>query len=108
MEKVPGCWEHMFMVWESLKSSKASKSSVSAVWLDVANAYGSIPHKLIFFALIRYGVPEKWIDIVMSYYVVSGVNLSLRLHRPVGIDILKVFLSVVRFPSFSFCLASML
>jgi len=67
MEKVPGCWEHISMIWDALKSAKASKSSVSAFWLDVANAYGSILHKLIFFALWRYGVPEKWINL-MSYY----------------------------------------
>ena len=68
MEKVPGCWEHMSMVWETLKSSKTAKSCVSVVWLDVANAYGSIPHKLIFYALKRYGVPDLWIDLIMSYY----------------------------------------
>ena len=67
MEKIPGCWEHMSMVWDSLKSSKHNKTSFSAIWLDVANAYGSVPHRLIYFALKHYGVSEKWIKIIQQY-----------------------------------------
>ena len=51
MEKMPGCWEHISMVWSALKDARSSKSSLSAIWLDITNAYGSIPHKLIIFAL---------------------------------------------------------
>ena len=61
MAKVPGCWEHMSLVWEALKSAKSNKGSVACIWLDIANAYGSIPHKLIFFALKRYGIPQHWL-----------------------------------------------
>ena len=68
MEKVPGCWEHMSVVWGALKEARASKSSLATVWLDIANAYGSIPHKLIFFALKRYGVSLHWIDLIKCYY----------------------------------------
>ena len=38
------------------------------LWLDLANAYGSVPQKLIQFALRRYLVPEDWIDLIMAYY----------------------------------------
>ena len=68
MEKIPDCWVHMSMVWDSLKSEKHDKTSLSAIWLDVANAYGSLPHRLIYFALKRYGVSEKWIKIIQQYY----------------------------------------
>ena len=68
MERVPGCWEHMSMVWKALKEARENKGDIANVWLDIANAYGSIPHQLIFLALRRYGVPEKWISIVTNYY----------------------------------------
>ena len=68
MEKVPGCWEHMSVVWKELKSSKSEKNNVSAIWLDIANAYGSVPHQLIFFSLKRYGVPDCWISLFLKYY----------------------------------------
>ena len=68
MEKVPGCWEHMSSVWDELKDNKLNKTSISAVWLDIANAYGSVTHQLIFLALERYGVHPHWINIIKSYY----------------------------------------
>ena len=51
MSKVPGCWEHMSLVWNELKEIKSKKSNITSVWLDIANAYGSIPHQLIFLVL---------------------------------------------------------
>ena len=68
MKKVAGCWEHTAMVWSALKDARKSKKSLAVLWLDLANAYGSVPHKLIVFALRRYQVPEDWISLVMSYY----------------------------------------
>ena len=68
MEKIPGCWEHMSMVWNELKSTKPEHGNLAAVWLDIANAYGFVPHQLIFFALQRYGVPEHWIKLIRNYY----------------------------------------
>ena len=38
-------------IFHELKSSKSQKGSLAAIWLDIANAYGSVPHQLIFFAL---------------------------------------------------------
>ena len=68
MERVTGCWEHMSVVWNELKSSKKENLDLSAIWLDIANAYGSVPHQLIFFALRRYGVPENTISLIEKYY----------------------------------------
>ena len=69
MEKVPGCWEHMSLVWDELQNSKLNESNITAVWLDIANAYGSVPHQLIYAALERYGVHPHWIKIHKYYYV---------------------------------------
>ena len=68
MEGTPGCWEHMSMVWAALREARQVKKSVATIWLDIANAYGSIPHELIFFALARYGVSQHCIDLVRTYY----------------------------------------
>ena len=47
MEKIPGCWEHPPMVWHALKEARAQKSNLTTIWLKIANAYGSIPHKYL-------------------------------------------------------------
>ena len=56
------------MVWHALKEARTHKSTLATIWLDIANAYGSIPHKLIIFALHRYGVSPQWIRLVQNYY----------------------------------------
>ena len=71
MKKAPGCWEHISMVWAALKEAKSKKVSLATIWLDIANAYGSIPHKLIIFALHGYGASPKWIHLIQTYY--SGI-----------------------------------
>ena len=68
MEKVPGCWDHMSVVWDKLKSRKTEKSNIAAIWLDIANAYRSVPHQLLFFTLRRYGIPEHWASLFIKYY----------------------------------------
>ena len=59
------------MVWSTLKEARSTKSSLANIWLDIANAYGSIPHRLLFFALERYGVYPHWISLIKIYY--SGI-----------------------------------
>ena len=68
MENIPGCWEHIAMIWDSLKDARLNQKDLVAIWLDIANAYGSISHQLIFLALRRYGIPKKWISIIEKYY----------------------------------------
>ena len=63
-----GCWEHTTMVWSALRDAKLNSKSLVSLWLDLENAYGSIPHKLIEFALRRYKVPERWIELLLGYY----------------------------------------
>ena len=39
-----GCMEKILsMVWHALKEARAQKSNLGITWLDIANAYGSIP-----------------------------------------------------------------
>ena len=68
MENTPGCWEHMSMVWAALKDARLAKADVSAIWLDIKNAYGSVPHQLIFLALQRYGVSKHFLELLQSYF----------------------------------------
>ena len=68
MEKIPGCLEQLSMVRHALKEARAQNSNLAVIWLDIANAYGSIPHKLIVFALHRYGVCPQWIRLIKTYY----------------------------------------
>ena len=49
-------------------TAKHEKKQLHIVWLDLANAYGSVPHNCIRFALKFFHIPEKVADILMQYF----------------------------------------
>ena len=51
-----------------IREAKAEKKDLVVTWLDIANAYGSIPHSLIQIALRRAHVPDEICKLVESYY----------------------------------------
>ncbi|KAL6487621.1 hypothetical protein MHYP_G00042470 [Metynnis hypsauchen] len=53
----PGCIEHASMIWEQIQCAKREKSDLHVVWLDMANAYGSVTHKLVEFVLEFFHIP---------------------------------------------------
>ena len=64
---VSGCLEHASMIWEAIQRAKSEKLDLDVVWLDLANAYGSVPHQMIQLALKMYHVPEG-IQIMLEEY----------------------------------------
>ena len=46
-----GCVEHSAVIWEQIQRAKREKDDLYVMWLDLANAYGSVPHQLIKFAM---------------------------------------------------------
>ena len=57
MVEVAGCIEHSTLIFEALKEAKEEYQSICLAMLDFANAYGSIRHNLIHFALEWYHFP---------------------------------------------------
>uniref|UniRef100_A0A3B1JJ67 Reverse transcriptase domain-containing protein n=1 Tax=Astyanax mexicanus TaxID=7994 RepID=A0A3B1JJ67_ASTMX len=70
----PGCIEHATMIWEQIQRAKREKSDLHVVWLDMANAYGSVPHKLVEFALEFFYIPDCIITIIGKYF--SNLRMS--------------------------------
>ncbi len=64
----PGCVEHTAMIWHTIQVARVEKSDLSVIWLDLANAYGSIPHSLISFSMDFFHIPEKLQKFLMCYY----------------------------------------
>ena len=65
---VSGCIEHPFALYEALRDAFANHRSICTLWIDLANAFGSVRHNLIQFALEWYHVPKIIRDIVLNYY----------------------------------------
>lgn len=60
--------EHIGVVSQLLKEAKRNRGDIAIVWLDLKNAYGSIPHKLVEAALHRHYVPSKITELISDYY----------------------------------------
>ena len=66
--EVSGCLEHTALLSQLIREAKTGKGNLVVTWLDIANAYGSMPHSLILTALERTHVPERMRQLVGSYY----------------------------------------
>ena len=67
-EGVAGCIEHTTLQWEMLKHAKAAQRSIVMTWLDLENAYGSLRHMMVQFALKWYHIPQKISELIFRYY----------------------------------------
>ena len=65
---LPGCLEHSFALFEALRDAKEHQRQIIVTWIDLANAYGSVRHNLIQFALNWYHVPDSIQKLVFDYY----------------------------------------
>ena len=65
---VPGCIEHTFTFIEALKEANAHTRQIVITWIDLANAYGSVRHNLIQFALNWFHVPLPIQELIFNYY----------------------------------------
>ena len=69
-----GCVEHTSALSQIIREAKVNQKDLTVVWLDLANAYGSIPHKLIETALKHYHIPDHVQQIINGYFS----NIQLR------------------------------
>jgi len=68
LDGVAGCIEHTTLTYEALKNAKSHKRSICVSWVDLNNAYGSVRHMQLQFALQRYHVPRQICEIMFRYY----------------------------------------
>ena len=73
---VSGCLEHTSVISQLIREAKANKGDLVVTWLDIANAYGSMPHSLIMTALQNTHVPERMQELVKSYYGEVKIRFS--------------------------------
>ena len=77
---VPGCIEHTSMIWEAIQRAKRSRLSLYVVWLDIAKAYGSVPHQLLWKTLEAHHVPQPVIHILQEYFIGFMMLFSTKMY----------------------------
>ncbi|KAJ8352978.1 hypothetical protein AAFF_G00124830, partial [Aldrovandia affinis] len=56
------------MIWEQIQTTKREKKDLHVIWLDLANAYGSVPLQLIAYALEFFYIPDNIRTMIMNYF----------------------------------------
>ena len=75
---VAGCVEHATMIWDAIQRAKTEKRELDVVWLDLANAYGSVPHEMIQLALEMYHVPKNIRNMLKKYFNGFSMRFSTK------------------------------
>ena len=68
LKGISGCPEHIECLKAALKDAKTSGRQIVVTWIDLKNAFGSVSHNLIQFALHWYHVPKQLAQIINTYY----------------------------------------
>ena len=76
INEVAGCAEHTTMLYEMMKNAKQKNRQITVCWTDLENAFGSIRHDLIQFALSWYHFPQCFRKLVHDYY--EGLCIKIR------------------------------
>jgi len=63
-----GCAEHNFILQSIMQEARRAKKQCAVAWLDLTNAFGSIPHDTIFTALRWAGLNENAVDTIKLLY----------------------------------------
>ena len=75
----PGCLGHTGVVTQTLREAREGRGDLAVLWLDLANAYGSIPHKLVEEALKRHHVPGKINELILGHFDNFQVRISSKI-----------------------------
>ena len=63
-----GCVEHASVIWHQIQVAKKEGKDLHVVFLDLANAFGSVPHNLLWTALDYFKVPAALTNLVRAYF----------------------------------------
>ena len=74
-----GCIEHTSAISQLLREARVNRSDLTVVWLDLANAYGSIPHQVLEKALEHYHIPAQIQKLLKDY--LSNIYLRFAVNK---------------------------
>ena len=71
-----GCAEHSFLLRSALEDSKCCNKDITIVWLDLRNAFGSVPHDIMWDMMARLNIISHVTDICKDIYEASSQSIK--------------------------------
>ena len=83
-----GCLEHNFLLQSAINQARRSGQELCVAWLDLANAFPSVPHSHIFGTLALLGLPAETIAVIQDLYTATTTRgmTSAGLTAPIPIS----------------------
>jgi len=78
ISNLPGVYEHIYSLSAILQDATSTKKPLMITFLDLKNAFGSIPHQLIFDMLRFVKVPSSVLNYVESFYSKLFVTVTTK------------------------------
>ena len=63
-----GCYEHAFLLESTVNDARRQPRPLSIAWLDIKNAFGSIPHSALLTTLTHMGFPADLVELISNAY----------------------------------------
>ncbi len=63
-----GCLEHTSMIWHQIQAAKKDERDIHVIFLDLANAFGSVSHNLLWESFNFFHVPSSVTSLVKAYF----------------------------------------
>jgi len=76
LRNVAGCPEHIATTKATIKNAKDHYRQLVIAWIDLKNAFGSVNHNLIQFALWWYHVPPVFARVIFLYYELLAATIE--------------------------------
>ena len=73
-----GCLEHNFVLRSVLQDARRRKKDLTVSWLDLKDAYSSVPHSILLRVLRMAGLGGSCIDIIKDIYTGSTTCVKTR------------------------------
>lgn len=70
-----GCYEHTYLLQSILNDARRNQRTIFIAWLDLRNAFGSLPHDAIKTTLTHIGVPDQLVTLIANAY--TGATTSI-------------------------------
>ena len=56
------------MAQEAIRYAREHRKPICICWIDLANAFGSVPHNLVQFSMEWFAVPRRFRNLIFNYY----------------------------------------
>ena len=83
-----GRYEHTYLLQSLILDAKQLQKNVYLAWLDLQNAFGSVPHDIISLTLSHLGVPKSVVDLIANVYTGASTVVSTPAGSTPGIPVL--------------------